>query len=153
MRLTARGLNRRSAGNCCCGANRSGCPTQCVAWSRCRHSRPPRRTWNRLTGFDPASLDDAFAGHEVIKATLVRITLPAVHAGDYRVFHQAMGPTLRATLAALQTMVKRYLAGFGPASVANVAQFALVQQARVKRALVTLASDLEELEGPDGKEL
>jgi len=55
--------------------------------------------------------------------------------------------------AALQTLVKRYLEGFGPASVADVAQFALVQRARVKEALKPLADDLERLEGPDGTDL
>jgi hypothetical protein len=36
---------------------------------------------------------------------------------------------------ALQTLVQRYLAGFGPASVADVAQFALVQRSRARGAL------------------
>jgi len=52
--------------------------------------------------------------------------------------------------AALQTLIKRYLEGFGPASVADVAQFALVQRARVKEALKTFSGDLERVEGPDG---
>ena len=39
--------------------------------------------WNRLAPFDPADLDAAFAGHAVIKATLMRITLHAVTAADY----------------------------------------------------------------------
>lgn len=52
--------------------------------------------WNRLAGFDPADLDAAFAGDAVVKATLLRITLHAVHAEDYPAFHRAMVPTLRA---------------------------------------------------------
>ena len=55
--------------------------------------------------------------------------------------------------AALRTLVRRYLEGFEPASVADVAQFALVQRARVKEALQALADDLERLEGPNGGEL
>ncbi|MFI6299830.1 winged helix DNA-binding domain-containing protein [Nonomuraea sp. NPDC050790] len=51
--------------------------------------------WNRLAGFDPAGLDAAFAGQEVVKSTLMRITLHAVHAGDYPAFHNAMAPSLR----------------------------------------------------------
>ncbi|MBB5077674.1 winged helix DNA-binding domain-containing protein [Nonomuraea endophytica] len=51
--------------------------------------------WNRLDGFDPADLDAAFAAHEVVKSTLMRITLHAVHAGDYPAFHNAMVPSLR----------------------------------------------------------
>ncbi|MBA2519995.1 MAG: winged helix DNA-binding domain-containing protein, partial [Chloroflexia bacterium] len=58
-----------------------------------------------------------------------------------------------AAAAALQGLIRRYLAGFGPASAADVAQFALVQRARAKEALTALAGDLERLEGPDGTEL
>lgn len=50
----------------------------------------------------------------------------------------------------LQTLIRRYLEGFGPASVADMAQFALVQRARVRVALQALAPELEQLEGPDG---
>jgi Winged helix DNA-binding domain len=52
--------------------------------------------WNRLAPFDPADLDAAFARHAVVKATLMRLTLHAVHADDYPAFHQAMVPILRA---------------------------------------------------------
>ncbi len=55
-----------------------------------------------------------------------------------------------AAAAGLQVLVRRYLAGFGPASVADVAQFALVQQSRVRAAVQALADDLVSLEGPDG---
>ena len=52
--------------------------------------------WNRLARFDPADLDAAFAEHAVVKATLMRITLHAVDAEDYPVFHEAMLENLRA---------------------------------------------------------
>jgi hypothetical protein len=52
--------------------------------------------WNRLSGFDPAAFDAELAGQVVVKGTLIRITLHAVHADDYRVFREAMEPTLRA---------------------------------------------------------
>ncbi len=52
--------------------------------------------WARVAGFDPADLDAAFAAGQVVKATLARITLHAVHAADHRTFHLAMQPTLRA---------------------------------------------------------
>ena len=52
--------------------------------------------WNRVEGFDPADLDQAFADHDLIKATLMRITLHAVTAGDYSAFQHAMLRTLRA---------------------------------------------------------
>jgi hypothetical protein len=51
--------------------------------------------WNRLDPFDPADLDAAFAGGAVVKAGLMRITLHAVDAREYPVFHDAMRPTLR----------------------------------------------------------
>lgn len=53
----------------------------------------------------------------------------------------------------LQTLVERYLEGFGPASVADVAQFALVQRARARDALRALSGALVQLEGPDGAAL
>jgi hypothetical protein len=52
--------------------------------------------WNRLADFDPADLDAAFADHTVVKATLLRITLHAVHAEDYPAFHTALVRLLRA---------------------------------------------------------
>jgi hypothetical protein len=54
---------------------------------------------------------------------------------------------------ALQTVVRRYLAGFGPASVADVAQFTMVQRASVRQALEALGDELERLEGPGGEKL
>ncbi len=53
--------------------------------------------WNRLAGFDPAGLDAAFAGHQVVRAQLMRITMHAVCAEDHQAFRQAMEPTLRAS--------------------------------------------------------
>ncbi|MEU9165962.1 crosslink repair DNA glycosylase YcaQ family protein [Streptomyces sp. NPDC048424] len=209
--------------------------------------------WNRLTAFAPAELDAAFTGRSVVKATLMRITLHAVHAEDYPLLRTAMQPTLHASrlgarfaatgltpadadellpellafarlprtsaqmqawteerlgaekrdgawwglkayaplhhaptdapwsfghrpsfiaatpgpaLApgplpagqageseALQALILRYLAGFGPASVADVAQFALVRRAFVRTALHALDGAVEQLRGPDGTTL
>ena len=53
--------------------------------------------WARLVDFDPADLDAAFRDHAVVKATLVRITLHAVHVDDHRALREAMEPTLRAS--------------------------------------------------------
>jgi hypothetical protein len=53
--------------------------------------------WNRIADFDPADLDAAFADREVVKASLIRLTLHAVHAGDYPAFHNAMLSSLRAS--------------------------------------------------------
>jgi hypothetical protein len=53
--------------------------------------------WNRIAGFDAADLDAAFVEQTVVKASLMRITLHAVHADDYPPFHAAMLPALRAS--------------------------------------------------------
>lgn len=204
--------------------------------------------WNRLRGFAPAELDAAFAERQVAKATLMRITLHAVHAADYAPFRKAMQPTLYASrlggrfaeagltaadahalvpelLAfaaqprtsaemqawvaerlgaerkdgawwglkgyaplhhaptpapwsfghrpsfvradpallpgpgrepdadALRTLVLRHLAGFGPASVADVARFAMLPRTPVRAALKTLEADLVQCRLPDGSVL
>ncbi|HYL40647.1 MAG TPA: winged helix DNA-binding domain-containing protein, partial [Candidatus Binatus sp.] len=51
--------------------------------------------WNRVEAFDPAELDRAFADRVILKATLMRLTMHAVDAVDYAVFHEAMQHTLR----------------------------------------------------------
>ncbi|WP_406423134.1 winged helix DNA-binding domain-containing protein [Streptomyces sp. NBC_00873] len=51
---------------------------------------------------------------------------------------------------ALRPLGLRHLAGFGPASVADVAQFTMVQRAPVRAALRALDGALEQLQGPDG---
>jgi Winged helix DNA-binding domain len=53
--------------------------------------------WNRMRGFDPADLDEAFTSGAIRKATLMRITLHAVTVADHEVFHHAMLPALRAS--------------------------------------------------------
>lgn len=53
--------------------------------------------WNRVRDFAPADLDAAFADRRVVKATLMRITLHAVHADDYAPYHAAMSSCLRAS--------------------------------------------------------
>jgi hypothetical protein len=53
--------------------------------------------WNRLAGFDPARLDEAFVERSIVKATLMRITLHAVAADEYTQFHEAMLRVLRSS--------------------------------------------------------
>ncbi|WP_335987026.1 winged helix DNA-binding domain-containing protein [Glycomyces sp. MUSA5-2] len=63
-------------------------------------------------------------------------------------------PALRddeAAEAGLAALILRHIEGFGPVSVADVAQFAMVQRGRVKKALVPL--DLELHQGPNGEVL
>ncbi|HUG08803.1 MAG TPA: winged helix DNA-binding domain-containing protein [Acidimicrobiia bacterium] len=198
--------------------------------------------WNRVDEFDPADLDASFHRHEVVKATLMRITLHAIHVDDYPSFHAAMQGTLRdarlndrrflqtglspddahglvphlrnfaskrrtkdeiearledhlgddpswvwwalrhvgpfwhapsdetwsfgrhpAYVAAttdgehdrnrsVQSFIRRYLEGFGPASPQDVAQFAMLRQSDIRPALEPM-TDLVEIEGPDGRVL
>lgn len=57
-----------------------------------------------------------------------------------------------AVVEAVQTVVLRYLEGFGPATVADFAQFTMLRRPVTQQALVALtdAGKVEELEGPDG---
>ncbi|MGW7510430.1 winged helix DNA-binding domain-containing protein [Streptomyces massasporeus] len=248
MDITAQELNRATLGRQLLlgrEAMEAGEAVRRVVALQAQHAASPYvALWNRLAGFAPAELDAAFSGREVVKATLMRITLHAVHADDYQVFREAMQQTLyasrlgyrfaaagltpadgqalvpelldfadrprtaaevqdwlaervgeekkagawwglkayapllhvptggpwsfgarssfvaartgpvpegRETVAeALDHLVLRYLAGFGPASVADVAQFAMVPRAPVRRALLALGGAVEQLRGPDG---
>lgn len=200
--------------------------------------------WARIAGFDPRELDEAFADGRVVKASLMRITLHAVAAEDYPVFHAAMRPSLRASRlydrrfrdadlgieqvdaaepallatstaprtaaqmtaaleprfgsaakrawwayrtyaqlhhaptggpwsfgprpafvaapdalppeahgSAIDGLVRRYLASFGPASVADICAFTLLTRPVVRGALEHLGPELIGYEGPDGTEL
>lgn len=53
--------------------------------------------WTRVAAFDPSALEAAFAARAVVKASLWRLTLHAVHADDYGPFHDALSPSLRAS--------------------------------------------------------
>ncbi len=204
--------------------------------------------WNRLSDFNATDLDRAYADYSVVKATVMRITLQAIHHDDYQAFREAVEPSLHAArmrdrrftrsgltpeqgvslipelleftgeprtvdeckawLAerlnershrgvwwalrhyaplwraptddpwsfgartsfvaadlrpalvddesserALQTLITRYLAGFGPGSLADIAQFAMVSRASVKNALQELQHQLVSFAGPNGEEL
>lgn len=52
--------------------------------------------WTRLRSFSAADLDAAFMDRTVVKASLMRMTLHAVSAGDFRAFLPAVEPMLRA---------------------------------------------------------
>jgi hypothetical protein len=248
--VTLRGLNRATLGRQLLLGRESLDPVEAtrriVAIQGQQAASPYIALWNRLEGFDPEELDAAFAGRELVKATLMRFTLHVVHLADHPAMHRAMQPSLRTRLGdarytrtgltrddadaviakllefveeprsnaeieawlreqidgppksmwwalrtfmpvlhsptggpwafgyrpsymsatpthtpvdedasdeALQTLVWRFLEGFGPASVADVAQFALVQRTRARRAIEALGGSLEILQGPDGKDL
>lgn len=54
--------------------------------------------------------------------------------------------------ASLRYLVRRYLEGFGPASVPDIARFALIERSRARAALRAM-DDVVALVGPDGTEL
>ena len=217
-----------------------------VALQAQQPASPYLALWNRVSDFDPADLDAAFADRRLVKATLMRFTLHVVHPDDRPAMNLAMQPSLRTRMfdrrftgseltiddadalvpgllefaatprtggeieawlderldvspkgvwwalrtfapllraptggpwsfdsrtsfvaattkptssdkdeadEALQTLIWRYLGGFGPASVADMALFALVARSRVRTAFRGLTGRLEELDGPDGVEL
>jgi hypothetical protein len=100
MRLTARQLNRATLARQLLLRREplevAEAVRRVMALQAQEAASPYLALWNRLAPFDPACLDAAFAGHEVIKATLMRITLHAVTAADYPLFHRAMVASLRA---------------------------------------------------------
>ncbi|MFE2842813.1 winged helix DNA-binding domain-containing protein [Streptomyces scopuliridis] len=249
MKITAHALNRATLARQLLLGRESldvgDAVRRVVALQAQQPASPYIALWNRLSGFDPAGLDTALSGLRTVKATLMRLTLHAVHAEDYRTFREAMEPTLRGSrlgdarftasgltaddaavlvpdllkyadrprtpaemgdwlmarlgvplesgaqrmlrqyaplwhaptggpwsfrtrpsyvaagtrpaladpdvvAGSLRTLIRRYLEGFGPASVADMGQFALVQRARIRTAVNALADELEQLEGPGG---
>jgi Winged helix DNA-binding domain len=248
MRLTARRLNRATLGRQLLLRREPLAAAEgvrrVVAVQAQDAASPYLALWNRLAGFDPGDLDAALGERAVVRATLLRITLHAVHADDYPAFHSAMLPSLRAArlhdrrytgsglsiadadallpqllefagrprtraeieelLAArlgadkprmwwalrtfapllhvptggpwsfgpgssfvaapvrldaerhqqsVRRLARRYLEGFGPASVLDLAQFTLLTRALAREVLRGMAGEVETLEGPDGSEL
>ena len=101
MRLTARQLNRATLARQML-LDRQSFPVadavhRVVALQAQEPVSPYIALWNRLDPFDPPDLDRAFAERTIVKATLLRITLHAVHATDHRAFLEAMEPSLRAS--------------------------------------------------------
>jgi hypothetical protein len=249
MRVTARQLNRATLARQMLlhreSSDVEGAVRRIVAVQAQEAASPYLALWNRVVDFDPAELDAAFASRAVVKATLMRATLHAVHFEDYPAFHNAVLRGLRnsrlgdrrfkmsglsavdvdallpdlakfaarprtrveiedlledrfgerkpgvwwalRTLAPLhhaptggpwsfdrsssfiaartkpgpesqdesvQWLVLRYLQAFGPATVADIAQFTqLSGRWRCKPALQALGGKVQELEGPDGTTL
>lgn len=53
----------------------------------------------------------------------------------------------------LQLLLRRYLAAYGPASVADCGAFLMIARATVREALAAMDDSLQVVEGPDGVEL
>jgi len=245
MSLTARQLNRATLGRQLLLRREPldvvDAVRRIVALQAQEPASPYLALWNRLVDFDPADLDAAFADRTVVKASLIRLTLHAVHAEHYPAFHNAMLSSLRAsrlndrrfttsglsaadadallphllkfaaqprtkaeiedliearlgdrnprawwalkTFAPLhhaptaapwtfgtsaafiaaqtgngrespdesvQQLVLRYLEAFGPASVADFAQFTMLRRPVTVQALQALGDKVEEVDRPDG---
>jgi hypothetical protein len=101
MRLTARQLNRATLERQMLLHRESmdvvDAVRRIVAVQAQEAASPYLAMWNRLADFDPADLHAAFTEHTVVKASLMRITLHAVHADDWPAFHNAMRTSLRAS--------------------------------------------------------
>ena len=102
--------------------------------------------WNRLAGFRPSDLDEAFTARTVVKATLMRITLHAVHADDHRTFRGAMQQTLYASRLGARFAA----AGLTPADAAELVP-GLLEFARQQRTGTEMEAWLEERLGPEKK--
>ena len=57
------------------------------------------------------------------------------------------------TAASVRWLVRRYLAGFGPATMQDIAQFGTILRPPVKAALASLGDELVRHDGPDGATL
>ncbi|MGW6967092.1 winged helix DNA-binding domain-containing protein [Streptomyces zaomyceticus] len=250
MGITARGLNRSTLARqllldrATIGVEDA--VRRVVALQAQQPGSPYVALWNRVVDFDPARLDKAVESYELVRSTLMRLTLHMVHAEDYRAFREGMEPTLRgsrlhdprykaagftaadadallpdlleyageartgalmrerleaarggpvesvvwrmmrqyaplwhaptgppwsfgaaqsfvtasaplpvlgdpeAAAAGLAVLIRRYLEGFGPASVPDMAQFTLAPRGKVREAVRLVEGELERLEGPDG---
>lgn len=251
MKLTAERLNRATLGRQMLlereGASLEETLRRIVALQAQMPPSPYLALWNRIDGFDPTDLDEAFLNYRVVKGHQLRMTLHATLVDDYRPFREAVetsqrtilrdkrftksgaiasdvdalmphlldytreprtaaelqrwveeqiaseaastiwmavrryAPLLRAptggpwafdsqityitppvptTLAdedvsatALETLIWRYLEGFGPASVADMGQFMLIQRGKIRAAIKAIGDRLVQYEGPNGEEL
>lgn len=111
-----------------------------MAWIEARLGVPPKGVWWAVRAYAP----------------LVHAVTGGPWSFGERPAYVAAGipPTVgEAADEALRTLVLRYLEGYGPASVADVAQFAMVARSRVRGVLKALGGEVERVAGPDGVEL
>jgi Winged helix DNA-binding domain len=99
MRLTARRLNRATLQRQLL-LERSGVgvvdAVRAVAALQAQSPAGPYiGLWNRIAAFDGADLDRAYAEHQVVRSSLMRMTVQMVTRADYPAFHLAMVPDLR----------------------------------------------------------
>jgi hypothetical protein len=101
VRLTARDLNRATLARQLLLERARLTPVDALrrvlALQAQEPASPYLALWNRLSGFDPEELGEAFRTFAIVKAPLMRITLHAVAAEDRAPFHDAMRANLRAS--------------------------------------------------------
>lgn len=112
------------------------------AWLQDRIDGPPKTMWWALRTF----------------MGVLHAPTGGPWAFGYRPSYLSAAPThipfdQQASDEALQVLVRRYLEGFGPASVPDLAQFASVPRTRARAAIEALGDKLEIIQGPDGKAL
>ncbi|MFI9111275.1 winged helix DNA-binding domain-containing protein [Streptomyces venezuelae] len=109
-------------------------------------------------------LEEAWGGPvEAVVWRMIRQYAPLWHAptgppwsfGAAQSFVTASGPLPvlgdpDAAAVGLAVLIRRYLEGFGPASVPDMAQFATAPRGKVREAVRLLAGELTEYEGPGG---
>ncbi|MFH8710577.1 winged helix DNA-binding domain-containing protein [Streptomyces zaomyceticus] len=104
-----------------------GGPVEAVVWRMMRQYAP---LWHAPTG-PPWSFGAA--------QSFVTASAPLPVLGDPE-----------AATAGLAVLIRRYLEGFGPASVPDMAQFTMAPRGKVREAVRLVEGELERLEGPDG---
>ncbi len=101
MALTARRLNRATLARQHLLTRRPGPVTDVTGDVLGLQAQEPASVylalWNRTSGFDPSEVDDAFASGDLVRASLMRITLHAVRRQDHPAFWEAMAVNLRAS--------------------------------------------------------
>jgi hypothetical protein len=102
---------------------------------------------DRVADFDPASLDRAFLDGEVVKASLMRITLHAVTRRDYPLFHEAMQGPLRAA----RLNDRRFLRSGLTAADADALLPDVLEHAAVPRSNAAMEAWLDTRVGPTPK--
>jgi len=81
--------------------------------------------WNRIAGLDASEVDRAFADGTVVRSSLMRVTLHAVHGDDWAALHAAMTPLLRASrLADYRWLESDLTDGQALAALDHLAEFA-----------------------------
>jgi hypothetical protein len=79
---------------------------------------------------------------------------PMFHSAPVAVTPDTPAPSGTTSAAgSVQELIRRYLAAFGPASIQDLGQFAMLRQPTLRPALTAMADELVTLEGPDGRVL